>query len=75
MSETPDEGAGAYRALAPFNVSVMLHYTAQRPSMWTAHDEAEYVRSNTVVGPHALARVDVTHFAPFEPEAEPAEQG
>jgi hypothetical protein len=74
VSETPNEGAGGDRALAAFNVSVVLYYTAQRPSMWKAHDEEEYVRSNTVVGPHALAGVDVTHFAPFE-EAEPAEQG
>jgi hypothetical protein len=29
------------------------------------------VRSNTVVGPHALAGVEVTYFVPSEPEADP----
>ena len=54
-----------------FNVSVVLQYTAHRPPTWRARDEAEYVRSNTVVGPHALAGIEVTYFVPSEPEADP----
>jgi hypothetical protein len=61
--------------LSAFNVSVVLQYTALRPPTWRALDEAEYVRSNTVVGPHALAGVEVTHFVSSEPEAEPGERG
>lgn len=75
MSEGLNEEAAGDRVLAAFNVSVVLHYTARRPPMWTAHDERQYVRSNTVVGRHALAGVDVTYFAPSEPEVEPGDQG
>jgi hypothetical protein len=70
-SEGPAEAVAVDSILSAFNVSVVLQYTALRPPTWRAHDEAEYVRSNTVVGPHALAGVEVTYFVPSEPEADP----
>lgn len=74
-SDVPTEAVAGDPLLSAFDVSVVLQYTALRPPTWTAHDESEYVRSNTVVGPHALAGVEVMHFVPSEPEAESGELG
>jgi hypothetical protein len=73
-SEGPTETVVVDPLLSAFNVSVVLQYTAHRPPTWGAHDEAEYVRSNTLVGPHALAGVEVTYFMPSEPEADPGDR-
>jgi hypothetical protein len=64
----PREGSAEGDVLASFSVSAVLLYTARRPRTWTAHDEAEYVRANTVVGRHPLDGVEVTYFAPAGPE-------
>jgi hypothetical protein len=51
-----------------FYVAALLHYTVERPDAWTAEDEAEHVRSNTIIGQYSLDDVEITHFEPAESE-------
>ncbi len=51
-----------------FYVAALLHYTVERPDAWTAEDEAENVRSNTIIGQYSLDDVEITYFEPAESE-------
>jgi hypothetical protein len=54
--------------MARVYVAALLHYTVERPDSWTAEDEAEYVRSNTMIGQYPLDDVEVTYFELAESE-------
>jgi hypothetical protein len=54
--------------MARFFVAARVHYTVERPDSWTAENEAEYVRSNTVIGQYPLDDVEITYFEPAEAE-------
>jgi hypothetical protein len=54
--------------VARFYVAALLHYTVERPDAWTAEDEAEHVRSNTIIGQYPLDDVEITYFEPAESE-------
>jgi hypothetical protein len=51
-----------------FYVAALLHYAVERPDAWTAEDEAEHVRSSTMIGQYPLDDVEVTYFEPAESE-------
>jgi hypothetical protein len=51
-----------------FYVTVTMHYTVERPDSWTAEDEAEVVRSKTVIGQYRPDEVAITYFEPAESE-------
>jgi hypothetical protein len=54
--------------MARFYVAARLHYTVERPDAWTAENEAEDVRSNTIIGQYPLDDVEITYFEPAEAE-------
>jgi hypothetical protein len=54
--------------MARFYVAALLHYTVARPDAWSAEKEAEYVRSNTMIGQYPLDDVEITYFEPAESE-------
>jgi hypothetical protein len=54
--------------MARFYVVASLHYTVERPDAWTVEDEAEHVRSHTLIGQYPLDDVEITYFEPAESE-------
>jgi hypothetical protein len=54
--------------MARFYVAALLHYTVERPDAWTAENEAEHVRSKTMIGQYPLDDVEITYFEPAESE-------
>lgn len=51
-----------------FYVTAVLQYTVERPDAWTAENEAEHVRSNTMIGQYPIDEVEITYFEPAESE-------
>jgi len=63
LSDLPEE--------ASWHASTSRHCfnsTVERPDAWTAEDEAEHVRSNTIIGQYPLDDVEITYFEPAESE-------
>ena len=54
--------------MARFYVTALLHYIVERPDAWTAENEAEHVRSNTMIGQYPIDKVEITYFEPAESE-------
>ncbi len=54
--------------MARFYVTAMVHYTVERPDSWTAENEADHVRLNTVIGQYPPDEVEVTYFEQAESE-------
>jgi hypothetical protein len=54
--------------MARFYVTALLHYTVERPDAWTAEDEADLVRTKTVIGQYRPEEVTITYFEPAESE-------
>jgi hypothetical protein len=54
--------------MARFYVTVTMHYTVERPDAWTAEDEADLVRTKTMIGQYRPEEVTITYFEPAESE-------
>jgi hypothetical protein len=54
--------------MARFHVAALVHYTVERPDSWTTDQEAELVKTTTMIGQYAIDDVEVTYFEPSEAE-------